>query len=751
MGYRGSLNFLNPIAPEKSTLGVFGFELESRRFISSYAAGFSFAQPRSSKRSFSNSYWDSTADTFTQSLAKSRSDSALRSIKLDPLGSSGSTSRKLGATESPLPSNPRQAPRRLAVIESPLASNPRQAQRRLAFTNEIETEESPLPSNSRQAQRRLAVTNESLPPLRTIHRKSSQARENQREVMELLTDPDVERTARRIFAAHDAEKNTHLSFDSLRLVLQSLHVDLGLPNPDCNMAERLFKKFDIDNSKTLEFNEFFELFLAILRRNAFDRYTLLGRNFFVNKSQGEVWDDFKKKRQLGGGSFGTAFLVKSKNLNEKRVVKVVKKTRLRMPVQDVEAEIMIMRQIDHPHVVRLFTWYEDEANIYLVLEPLTGGTLNEAVLKFHERQEDIHESWVRTVIYHVLQGMAYCHSLRLIHKDLKDENIMLLKSQKENDEPFAVIIDLGIAEMFSLSDPHNRQISGTPYTMAPEVWMGNYGPKCDVWSVGCVLFSLLGGSLPFIVRGGDFKRPQAWIRLHKTGPSWGAIRVSPEGTALCKAMLSYLEDDRPSMQDCLTYHWFSLEKHTLSPIKKELFLPLQQFCKATALKRSLLLEIASQLPMSSAGEIVEIFETFDSDKSGEVSLKELKTAFNRMGLQDDSMAEKTFDALDVDKDGSLSFSEFTAGVLPLFTDLLDDRLHALFMKFDSDNDGALDHAEVENFLANSSALLSRNTVARSSSIIKSLLRDGQGVRYEELREKLFAYGDDTPATLEILN
>eukprot|EP00746_Dinoflagellata_sp_MGD_P166337 gnl/MRDRNA2_/MRDRNA2_96155_c0_seq1.p1 gnl/MRDRNA2_/MRDRNA2_96155_c0~~gnl/MRDRNA2_/MRDRNA2_96155_c0_seq1.p1 ORF type:complete len:749 (+),score=146.21 gnl/MRDRNA2_/MRDRNA2_96155_c0_seq1:118-2364(+) len=737
MGYRGSLNFINPVNPDRSTLGNFGFELDSRRFISSYAAGFSFhSAAKSSRLPFASSRWDKEDDALDRAMSKSQSDSALRSIKLDPLSkesktskgdSWGSRSGLLPGIESPahadLPSNPRQLTRRNATIESSayaaLQSNPRQLKRRNATT----------------------FTN-SLPPLRAIHEKCTKVRENQRKVMELLTDPDVELTARRVFAAHDAKKNNHLSFDSLRSVLQSLHLDLGLPNPDYSVAERLFKKFDIDNSKTLEFKEFLELFLSILRRSAFDRYTLFGRNFFVNKSQGDVWDDHKKKKQMGGGSFGTAFLVKTKHSNEKRVVKIVKKTRLRMPVQDVEGEIMIMRQIDHPHVVRLFTWYEDDANIYLVMEALTGGTLNQAIVKFQDEDRDVHEAWVRTVIRQVIEGMAYCHSLRLIHKDLKDENIMLLKSQSLSDEPFAVIIDLGIAEMFSVSDPHNRQISGTPYTMAPEVWMGNYGPKCDVYSVGCVLFSLLGGSLPFILRGADYKRPQAWIRLHRTGPSWGMIRASSEGTALCKAMLSFSEDDRPSMQNCLTHEWFSLEKHTLGPIKKEQFIPLQQFCKATALKRSLLLEIASRLPMGSAGKIVEIFETFDSDKSGEVSLAELKSAFHSMGLNDDGMAERTFDALDVDKNGSLSFSEFTAGVLPLFTDLLDDRLHTLFMDYDLDNDGALDHAELEKFLANSAALLKENTIARSASIIQSLLQDGHGVRYEELREKLLDYGID---------
>lgn len=50
-----------------------------------------------------------------------------------------------------------------------------------------------------------------------------------------------------------------------------------------------------------------------------------------------------------------------------------------------------------------------------------------------------------------------------------------------------MIIDLGVAEMFSVADPAGRFIGGTPTTMAPEVWHENFGPKCDVWSLGCIM------------------------------------------------------------------------------------------------------------------------------------------------------------------------------------------------------------------------------------------------------------------------
>lgn len=137
-------------------------------------------------------------------------------------------------------------------------------------------------------------------------------------------------------------------------------------------------------------------------------------------------------------------------MGEDRVVKVVKKSRGRMPVQDIEREVLIMQQIDHPHVVRLFEWYEDRTTVALVLEALHGGTLRDVMLKQKDAKRGLREDWSRKVMHQVLDGMCYCHSMQVMHKDLKDENIMLLKRDPNYDEPFAVIIDLGIADRKSV-------------------------------------------------------------------------------------------------------------------------------------------------------------------------------------------------------------------------------------------------------------------------------------------------------------
>lgn len=140
-------------------------------------------------------------------------------------------------------------------------------------------------------------------------------------------------------------------------------------------------------------------------------------------------------KTLGEGSFGSAHLGKHKRTKEERVIKVVEKSKARLPVEDIEKEIMVLRQVDHPHIIRLHEWYEGSSKIYLVMDAIKGGTLRDALLSFQSQEMPVEESWSRQVLQQVLQVMAYCHNMRIIHKDLKDENVMLLKADAEMLHP----------------------------------------------------------------------------------------------------------------------------------------------------------------------------------------------------------------------------------------------------------------------------------------------------------------------------
>merc|ERR1712151_953558 len=151
-------------------------------------------------------------------------------------------------------------------------------------------------------------------------------------------------------------------------------------------------------------------------------------------------------------------------------------------------------------------------------------------------------------------------------------------------------------------------------------------------------------------------------------------------------------------------------------------------------------EIASRLPMEQAGRVVEIFKRFDVDGDASLNADELRRTFAEMGIHDDAVCDKIFQTLDVDSDGMLSFSEFSAGLLVLFKDLLDDRLHKLFLRRDKDGSGFLDYEEAKEFLSNSTSMLTMEANKRSFDLLDELLKGGQTrIRYEDLRGVLLGW------------
>ncbi|CAL1152863.1 unnamed protein product [Cladocopium goreaui] len=591
------------------------------------------------------------------------------------------------------------------------------------LTASLRTEAAPSPSDRRhslqlktfQSRNSAAKLRCRFPGTSISHQTPGQG-DMRRKCLELLSEPDLKKIA-------------------------------DLPQPNRDMVESLMKRFDTSGKKTLDEKDFFELLVSQLRRSAFDRGSVLGREFFLTKGQQDVWDVYRREKQLGTGSFGTAYQAVNIKTHEERVIKAVKKSRTALPLDEIEQEILIMRQIDHPHMVRLFAWYEDGNRVYLVLDYLKGGSLKDVIVQLNKKDErGLKEAWIREVIQQTAGGLAYCHNLRLIHKDLKDENIMLLEKPDKWEKPHAVIIDLGVAEMFSVADPAGRFIGGTPTTMAPEVWLGNFGPKCDVWSLGCIMFELCTGALPFMA---TTVQPSAWTRLHKRGPKWEEMKTCAESKTLCRAMLQYKEADRPSMMEVLDFEYFQTAAHeppgwtlTLKVVPPERFTNFLNAHKLHRARQGLLLEIASRMPFERAGEIIRMFSEVDADHTGTITLDELKAYFDRVGIQHDDLA-KTFQALDVDKDGFLSFSEFSSGALLLYQDALEDELHVLFSSYDSDGKGYLTPAEAEKFL--DSVRAATDLGGRASSQIDAFVRSGQ-ITFQQLRDFLVAPVSSRPSS-----
>ena len=97
------------------------------------------------------------------------------------------------------------------------------------------------------------------------------------------------------------------------------------------------------------------------------------------------------------------------------------------------------------------------------------------------------------IIKQILSAVNYCHQRKIVHRDLKPENLLL---NRDMNDPKITIIDFGTSGMFD-SDTKMKQKYGTPYYIAPEVLNNDYDEKCDLWSIGVILYILLCGYPPF--------------------------------------------------------------------------------------------------------------------------------------------------------------------------------------------------------------------------------------------------------------
>ena len=138
---------------------------------------------------------------------------------------------------------------------------------------------------------------------------------------------------------------------------------------------------------------------------------------------------------------------------------------------------------------------------YIVTEFLPGGNLMQLTTKGSKYSE----MYVAAIMKELMSGLVYLHSNNIIHRDIKPQNIVFetkpvlnksIASESKKKIAHSKLIDFGI----SIIKEEGKGVSGsvgTPYFMAPEVMVGVYDEKCDIWSCGVMLYFLLCGSLPF--------------------------------------------------------------------------------------------------------------------------------------------------------------------------------------------------------------------------------------------------------------
>lgn len=224
-------------------------------------------------------------------------------------------------------------------------------------------------------------------------------------------------------------------------------------------------------------------------------------------------------------------------------------------LQDEVSALRLLR--GGPHIVRLHDVFEEPANTYMIMEEMKGGELLQRIVD----KEVYTEREARSTTQILFEAIDYCHKKRIAHRDIKPENLLLVE---KNDDTSIKIADFGFAKKVTKKNCLST-LCGTAAYVAPEVLdlkSKGYDERADLWSIGVVVYILLGGYAPFegpieelaiTILKGEYEFHDEY---------WAHISVGAKN--LVSSLLTVNPDNRMTAEEALTCDWMVAEEETLT-------------------------------------------------------------------------------------------------------------------------------------------------------------------------------------------
>ena len=289
---------------------------------------------------------------------------------------------------------------------------------------------------------------------------------------------------------------------------------------------------------------------------------------------------------LGSGAFATVRVAVHNASKKKYAIKIVDKGKLgKTDELALKDEITVLKELEHPNIIRLYSVFNEPEYYYLVTELMNGGELFDRIASKVSYNEDEARNVTRTL----LKVLEFCHSKQVAHRDLKPQNLLLTSKNSDIDIKVA---DFGFAKKCG-ADGHFKTQCGTPEYVAPEILNSvPYDTKSDMWSMGCILYALLGGYVPFYgknqrelfreIRGGKYEfHDEYWAH------------VSKDAKDLVASLLETFPKKRLSANEALETKWMKESTVTMKSRALDLTLPaLKKFTARDKVRRAVLTVVA---------------------------------------------------------------------------------------------------------------------------------------------------------------
>lgn len=242
---------------------------------------------------------------------------------------------------------------------------------------------------------------------------------------------------------------------------------------------------------------------------------------------GPVLDDFEPLKVLGKGSYGKVMLVKKKDDERQEVyaMKMLRKEHVvkRNQVEHTKTERSVLEAVHHPFIVKLHYAFQTPTKLYLVLEYCAGGELF-----FHlSRAGRFSEVRCRFYAAEICLAISYLHSLDIIYRDLKPENLLL------DGEGHSKVTDFGLSKEGINDNFSAKTLCGTPEYLAPEILAkGGHGKAVDWYSFGALIYEMLTGLPPFYTKDRD----KLFERIKKGELSYPSY-ITPAAKSLLQSLI----------------------------------------------------------------------------------------------------------------------------------------------------------------------------------------------------------------------
>ncbi|CAF2093647.1 hypothetical protein YC2023_063801 [Brassica napus] len=370
--------------------------------------------------------------------------------------------------------------------------------------------------------------------------------------------------------------------------------------------------------------------------------------------------------EVGRGHFGYTCSAKGKKgslKGQEVAVKVIPKSKMTtaIAIEDVSREVKILRALTgHKNLVQFYDAFEDEENVYIVMELCKGGELLDKIL---QRGGKYSEDDAKQVMVQILSVVAYCHLQGVVHRDLKPENFLF--STKDETSPLKAI-DFGLSD-YVKPDERLNDIVGSAYYVAPEVLHRTYGTEADMWSIGVIAYILLCGSRPFWARteSGIFRAVLKAEPNFEEAP-WPSL--SPDAVDFVKRLLNKDYRKRLTAAQALCHPWLVGSHELKIPSDMIIYKLVKVYIMSTSLRKSALQALAKTLTVPQLAYLREQFTLLGPSKNGYISMQNYKTAILKTATDatKDSRVLDFVHMISCLQYKKLDFEEFCASALSVY-------------------------------------------------------------------------------------